>query len=140
MKLEEIKSAIIKKLKDIKKISLEYADGSDYDNLQEMIKKTIVVVTEVENVSDIESISIYLETIEDYYNKCRGEVLCQDSKEQLFDFDFDLGSAAGIQRQLCAGGALKILNEHRDCFLAAGQQQIVDLCRLVAHADNISFG
>ena len=90
MKLEEIKSVIIKRLNEIKKMSSEYSDGSDYDNLQDMIKKTIVAVTEVESAAEIESIAIYLEAIEDYYNKCKSEIIGSDSDEQLFDFSFEI--------------------------------------------------
>ena len=90
MKLEEIKSVITQRLKEIKKMSLEYSEASDYDNLQGIIKKTIVAVAEAEHASDIESLAVYLEAIEDSYNGCRAEITGEASEEQLFCFDFEL--------------------------------------------------
>ena len=60
MKLEEIKSVITQRLKEIKKMASEYSDSSEYDNLQGIIKKAIVAIAETEKAEDVESITVYL--------------------------------------------------------------------------------
>ena len=102
MKLEEIKSVITQRLKEIKKMASEYSDSSEYDNLQGIIKKAIVAIAETEKAEDVESITVYLEAIEDCYNSCRAEITGQASEEQLFCFDFELdedASEAAASRQ-----------------------------------------
>ena len=90
MNLEQIKHEIIKKLTQLRKDSKKFTDTKNYNELQQIITKSIVAVTECDTAQELENIDVYLESIEFYYNSCVEESTGEPSEEELFDFNFEL--------------------------------------------------
>lgn len=90
MTLEEIKSEMSERLREVRADANDFSNTKSYDDLSRLIIKAISRVALCESSSDLEATDDLLSAIEDCWNDCKSELNGEPSNDSLFDFNFEL--------------------------------------------------
>lgn len=90
MTLENIKSEIITRLREIDRDADDYSTSPTYPDLKKLIARAISAITLCESAEDIEATNDLFTDIENQYNLCKTDVLGHECQDSLFEFDFEL--------------------------------------------------
>ncbi len=90
MTLSAIKDEITKRLREVRSDSLEFSESEFFSDLRSLTADALGEVSMCTNAEELEALGNLLEKIENCWNLCKADTLGDESRDVLFEFDFEL--------------------------------------------------